>query len=192
MSDTARRIHYTYEQYRALEEESTVRHEYLDGEIYALARGTPDHAALAAGVIGLLRSQLPPGCRAFTSDLRIRIPSHRSLDLPGRRRGMWPHATRGGRPARRDQPRTPKIEVTSPSTEDYDRREKLRQYRHLPSLREVLLVSHRQPRLTLHRRDADDWIALEARQGDELDLVSLAARLRVDDVYRPGLEDAET
>lgn len=75
MSSTARHLHYTYEQYVALEEESPIRHEYLDGEIYAMAGGSPDHAALAAAVIGLLRSQLPPGCRAFTSDLRIRIPS---------------------------------------------------------------------------------------------------------------------
>jgi len=56
-----------------LETESPIRHEYLDGEIYAMAGGSPDHAALAATVIGLLRPQLPDGCRAFTSDLRVRI-----------------------------------------------------------------------------------------------------------------------
>src|SRR4249920_1058519 len=75
MSGTARQLHYTLEEYLALEEESSVRHEYLDGEIYAMAGGTPDHAAIAAVVIGLLRPQLPRGCRVFTSDLRVRIPS---------------------------------------------------------------------------------------------------------------------
>jgi len=73
MTTTARRLHYTYAQYLALEEESPIRHEYLDGEIYAMAGGTPDHAALAASVISLLRPQLPRGCRLFTSDLRVRI-----------------------------------------------------------------------------------------------------------------------
>jgi Uma2 family endonuclease len=76
MSGPARRLHdYTYAQYVALEEESSIRHEFLDGEIYAMAGGSPDHAALAAAIIGLLGPQLFPGYRAFTSDLRIRIPS---------------------------------------------------------------------------------------------------------------------
>ena len=48
MSTSARRVHYTYAQYLALEEHSAVRHEFLDGEIYAMAGGSPDHAALAA------------------------------------------------------------------------------------------------------------------------------------------------
>jgi Uma2 family endonuclease len=68
-----REVHYSYAEYLALEEESSTRHEYLDGEIYAMAGGTPDHAALAGAVIGLVRSGLPLGCRVFTSDLRIRI-----------------------------------------------------------------------------------------------------------------------
>src|SRR5438093_6264582 len=72
MSTTARRLHYTYAEYLALEEESPIRHEYLDGEIYAMAGGTPDHAALAAAMIGLLRAFIPLPCRVFTSDLRIR------------------------------------------------------------------------------------------------------------------------
>ena len=51
MSSTVRRLHYTIAQYVSLEEESSIRHEYLDGEIYALAGGSLDHAALAAVVI---------------------------------------------------------------------------------------------------------------------------------------------
>lgn len=41
-------MHYTYAEYLTLEDESSIRHEYLDGEIYARASGTPEHAALAA------------------------------------------------------------------------------------------------------------------------------------------------
>jgi Uma2 family endonuclease len=73
MSTSARRLHYTCAQYLALEEHSGVRHEFLDGELCAMAGGSPDHAALAAACIGILRSQLAPGCRAFTSDLRVLI-----------------------------------------------------------------------------------------------------------------------
>ena len=72
MSSAERRVHYTYEQYVSLEEESAIRHEYLDGEIYAMAGGTPDHAALAFSALAVLRAVMPPSCRGFTSDLRVK------------------------------------------------------------------------------------------------------------------------
>ena len=81
------------------------------------------------------------------------------------------------------------VEVTSPSTEEYDRGEKLRHYRSLPSLREVVIASHRGPRLTLHRRGDEGWEEELAGPGDALSLDSVASRIAVDDVYRRGLED---
>jgi Uma2 family endonuclease len=187
---TARRLHYTYAEYRALEDESSIRHEYLDGEIYAMAGGSPDHAALAATLIGLLRSQLPPGCRAFTSDLRVRIPATGLSTYPDA-------AVICGRTQRAtDDPLAVTnplliIEVTSPSTEDYDRGEKLRHYQRLPSVREVLIASHARPQLTLHRREPDGaWTVLEAGGGRTVELISIAALLAVDDIYR-DVEDIE-
>jgi Uma2 family endonuclease len=60
---------YSYQDYVWLEEESSTRHEFLAGEIVAMAGGTPEHAAMAAEVIGQLREQLAGGrCRVFTSD----------------------------------------------------------------------------------------------------------------------------
>jgi len=81
------------------------------------------------------------------------------------------------------------VEVTSKSTEDYDREEKLRHYTHLPSVREVLIVSHREPWLTVHRREGAVWTITNARQHETVALESVAARLSVDDIYRDGLED---
>src|SRR5260370_39610850 len=70
------RIHCTWAEYLALEASSNVKHEYLDGQIYAMAGATPEHAALAAAVIGLLFPQLRGGgCRAYDADLRVRTPS---------------------------------------------------------------------------------------------------------------------
>ena len=82
------------------------------------------------------------------------------------------------------------VEVTSASTEDYDRGEKLRHYKSLPSLREVLFISHRGPELTLHRREEAAWVVLTAGPGESLELASVAGRIAVDEVYRDGLEDA--
>jgi hypothetical protein len=65
---------YTYQDYVWLEEESSTRHEFLDGEIVAMAGGTPEHAAMAAEVIGQLREKLRGGpCRLFTSGLGLRV-----------------------------------------------------------------------------------------------------------------------
>lgn len=188
MSGTARRLHYTYEQYLALEEESSIRHEYLDGEIYAMAGGSPDHAALAATIIGLLRPQLPPGCRAFTSDLRVRIPTTGLSTYPD-------IAVVCGRTQRASDDQLAVVnpvllvEITSNSTEEYDRGEKLRHYQQLPSVREVLIVSHREPLLTLYRREHSGWVTIEASERQEIALAAVAARLSVDDVYRDELED---
>lgn len=188
MSTTARRLHYTYDQYAALEGESSIRHEYLDGEIYAMAGGSPDHAALAAAVIGLLRGRIPPGCRVFTSDLRIRIPASGLSTYPdaavvcGRTQRASDDALAVVNPV-------VLVEVTSTSTEEYDRGEKFRHYQQLPTVREVLFVSHREPLLTLHRREGSVWETSEARSGQTITLSSLAADLSVDDIYQGGLED---
>jgi Uma2 family endonuclease len=190
MTTSHRRLHYTYAEYLALEDESPIRHEYLDGEIYAMAGGSPDHAALAAAVIGLLGPRLPPGCRTFTSDLRVRVADTGLSTYPDA-------AVICGRTQRAaDDPLAVVnpvilVEVTSPSTEEYDRGEKLRHYKQLASLREVLVVSHREARLTIHRRDERGaWSTIEAAAGQELTIESLGARLAVDDVYGAGLEDA--
>ena len=189
MSTSRRRVHYTYADYLALEEESSVRHEFLDGEIYAMAGGSPDHAALAAALIRLIGNRLPPSCRTFTSDLRVRIAATGLTTYPDA-------AVVCGRTQRSpDDPLAVTnpvllIEVTSSSTEEYDRGEKLRHYTSLPSVREVLIASHRGPELTLHRREDAGWTVVTAGPGDVVELVSVAARIPVDEVYREGLEDA--
>jgi Uma2 family endonuclease len=75
------------------------------------------------------------------------------------------------------------------STEDYDRGEKTRHYKQLSSVREILIVSHREPRLTLHRRDGTEWRTIDVRAHETVELAGIAVRLPVDDVYEQGLED---
>jgi Uma2 family endonuclease len=120
MSATTRRVHYTYAEYLALEEVSTIRHEYLGGEIYAMAGGSPDDAALAAALIGLLSRRLPTDCRVFTSDLRVRIVETGLSTYPDA--AIVCGATeRAPDDAMAVVSPILLVEVTSPSTEEYDR-----------------------------------------------------------------------
>lgn len=82
----------------------------------------------------------------------------------------------------RDYP-TVLIEVLSPSTEDYDRGEKLSHYKHIDTLQEVLLIAHDERRVDLWRRVGTHWTQLTFHSGDMLDLASLECALAVDDIY---------
>lgn len=75
------------------------------------------------------------------------------------------------------------VEVPSPTTEDYDRGEKLAHYKRIESLREVVLVAHDERRVDLWRRVGDHWTQLTFRAGEAVVLESLECALRVDDVY---------
>jgi Uma2 family endonuclease len=181
---------YTYAEYLALEEHAQVRHEFLAGEIYAMAGGTPEHAALAATLLRLIGNQLPEGCRTYTSDLRVRIAASNMTTYPDGSVIFGNVARASDDPLAATNP-VLLVEITSSSTEAYDRGAKLDQYKRLPSVQEVLLVSHRQRHLALHQRAADgSWTVHEAGAGQVLELQSIHGKLTVDDVYRDGLETA--
>ena len=75
------------------------------------------------------------------------------------------------------------VEVTSPSTENYDRTEKLRSYQQLPSLSAILIVSHRARRVTLIERSEDGWGELDFRGGETLVVATPNLKFRVDELY---------
>ena len=65
---------FSFGQYLMLEEDSGLKHEFLEGQVWAMSGGTPEHAAVAGNVLTLLNVQLAgKKCRVFTSDLRIRV-----------------------------------------------------------------------------------------------------------------------
>lgn len=149
-----------------LEEMSNVRHEYMDGEIFAMAGGTPEHGGICANTIALLSAQLAGRrCRVFTSDVRVRVRAT-GLDT-------YPDVSVVCGAVERD-PRDPQalanpvvlVEVTSTSTEGYDRGEKLEHYKQIPSLREVVIVSHTERRLDRWRREDDGRWTLESTTGE--------------------------
>jgi Uma2 family endonuclease len=180
-------IHHTYAEYLGLEASSNVKHEFLGGQIYAMAGGTPEHAALAAAVIGLLFGQLRGGeCRAYDSDLRVRTPSGLAT---------YPDVTVICGPSRRDEadPQavtnpTLIVEVLSRSTEEYDAGDKFEHYKTLQSLRQYVLVSHRERSVEVWTRGEDaGWRTVVVREGDVAELV-IDAGLDVRALYAAAAE----
>jgi Uma2 family endonuclease len=182
-----RRLHrYTYADYVALEGQSPTKHEFLDGEIYAMAGGSEEHSALAAEVLRLLGNalgELP--CRVHTSDLRIYVEAVGLATFPDGAVVCGPLEQHLPSPSATAVNPTVLVEVTSDSSEEYDTGAKLDCYRTIPTLRDYIIVSHRERRLTLHQRTASgEWQARVAIAGGRVALASLPAELAVDDVYR--------
>ena len=189
MAFPAHNIHYDYAEYLALESSSNVKHEYLGGQIYAMAGGTPEHPALAAVVIGLLFSQLRGGrCRTLDSDLRVRVgatglatyPDVTVVCGPWERDREDPHAITNP---------TLIAEILSKSTEEYDRGDKFEHYKHLASMKQYVLVSPRERTIEVWTRATDDtWSCDIARDGLSAGLESVECSLDVSELFDAAVE----
>ncbi|HEY8089680.1 MAG TPA: Uma2 family endonuclease [Polyangiaceae bacterium] len=177
----------TYADYLALEEKSLdTKHEFLDGEITAMAGGTPDHGALAMALGHLLQSALgDKPWRVYSSDVRVRatgMAAYPDLSVVCGRLATDPED-----PQAIANP-VVIVEVLSDSTEARDRGVKAAHYRHLASLREYVLVSQRERRIEVHRRnEAGRWELFEYEAGQSAELASLGCVVAVDEVYRDPL-----
>lgn len=193
MSKAHRHHSYTYAEYVALENWSSTKHEFLGGDIYAMSGGSGEHAALAAQTIIVLGNAIRERpCRVYTSDLRVRVEA---VDLT-----TYPDATVICGPIERYEPGpettalNPSIvvEVTSPSSEAYDTGDKLEFYRTIPTLREYVIVSHRERRITVHARGlVGEWSTTAGIKSGSVKLPSLGVELSIDEIYRNSTISAD-
>jgi Uma2 family endonuclease len=173
----------TYAEYLALEASSEQRFEFVDGAVYAMAGGTPEHSRLALAVGAELRSALAPkGCAVYTSDLKIRVEATNRSTYADIVVICGPRRTSSIDPNAIVNP-TVIVEVLSPSTEASDRGEKWRHYQRIDSLREYVLVSQDEPYIEVFRRDGDEWVLRTATTGQMLELPSQGVRIPVDAIY---------
>lgn len=175
---------HTFADYLAFEEASNTRHEFLNGEIYGMAGGTPEHAALSVAVSSALLAQLRGGpCRVYSSDLRVRVLATGLATYPDVTVVCGELERDPESPTTVANPRVV-VEVSSDGTEAYDRGEKLEHYRRIPSLAAVVLVSHRALAIEVwERTSATDWRHREFGAGQAAEIEALSARLLVDEVY---------
>jgi Uma2 family endonuclease len=179
---------YEYADYLSLEHHSEVKHEFVDGEIYAMTGGTPRHARLTMRVGRFLDAQLDGGpCRAYSSDLRVRAVASNVTTYPAMS-GVCGEPELDPDDAHGHGVINPTVvvEVTSPSTERYDRGRKLAFYESIDSVRAVVLVSHREPSIEVHaRKDDGTWTTTQAGPGQTAEIEAIGCQLVVDDVYAP-------
>ncbi|MDX1654593.1 MAG: Uma2 family endonuclease, partial [Candidatus Competibacteraceae bacterium] len=137
--------HHSVEEYLALERRSELRHEYLDGAIYAMVGASPAHNLIVTNVVGELRQQLKRRpCRVYATDQRVRVRSTGLYTYPD-----LVVSCGGERFDERDQRTLLNplliVEVLSRSTESYDRGAKFEHYRRIPELQEYLLIDQEKP-----------------------------------------------
>lgn len=177
------RLHsYSFRDYLQVEEMSPVKHEYLDGEIYAIAGGSVLHAALTAAVSKTLFNQVAGRCRAYSSDLRIRIEATGLATYPDVTVVCGPVQTD---PENKDTVVNPTVvvEVLSPSTIAYDLGEKFEHYRRIPTLTAVVYVWQDQRRIEVRERAGDVWRTRVAESQATAVISGLDLRLEVDALY---------
>ena len=174
------------EEYLALERVSEIRHEYLDGVVYAMAGETPEHSTICFNLGGLIHAQLRgKPCRGFSPNMKVRTGLSGLFAYPDL-------AVVCGEPVyhddRRDVLANPTVifEVLSPSTEAYDRGEKFLRYRsHLASLKEYVLVAQHKPYIEIFSRQQDDsWLLTEVDGlNGKIHLESIDCHLSLAEIY---------
>ena len=168
--------------YLAAERDAEVRHEYVEGALFAMTGASRAHNLLATKLSARLFNHLEgSGCRVSSSDMKVRLAEGR--------RYYYPDIVVSCSDVR-DEPdeyveTRPAlvVEILSPSTAATDRREKRVAYQTIPSLVDYLIVSQETTSAERFTRDGDLWTHATFRAGETIDLASVDLALAVDDLY---------
>ncbi len=142
------------QEYLAWEEQQPLKHEYIDGEVFAMAGGTLPHNAIAVNLTTALKPHLrSKGCRVFMADVKVGVSEKGSFHYPD----VMVTCDERDKKAKRIV-RFPCliVEVLSPSTEGYDRGKKFTRYRRIETLKEYVLIDTEQMSVECHRRNENN------------------------------------
>jgi len=173
----------TPEEYFAWEEKQLEKHEYIDGQVYAMGGGSVNHGRIAIRFTAMFDAHLDnSGCITGNSDIKVNIVETNNYIYPDA------SVTCDERDKNTSQSFTYPcliVEVLSESTEAYDRGGKFRLYRHNPVLQDYLLVNSTCIEMDLyHKNDAGEWIILNYKAGDVIELKSINLSFAIEQVYR--------
>jgi len=181
MSNLAGSSFITVDDYLAGEAESPIKHEYLDGEVFAMGGASDAHVTIAGNVFSLLRAHLRGGpCRVYITDMKLQVERANAFFYPDV--FVTCAAADAAEPLVKRSP-TVIIEVLSKSTEGYDRGDKFAHYRLLDSLREYVLIDSRRLVIDVFRRHADGWLLQPVAENGRLQLQALDFECTMDAIY---------
>ncbi|MBI3560958.1 MAG: Uma2 family endonuclease [Gammaproteobacteria bacterium] len=163
------------------EEYSEIRHEYVNGRVYAMVGGTARHNLITGTVTALLREQLRGKCHVFMSDMKVQIDSvfyYPDVMVVCNRIDM--------QSLYQTQP-VLLVEVLSETTKSKDRLEKLVAYQSISSLQEYLLLEQDKVQADVYRRIDTAWHVQAVSAGETLYLESVDYKSTLDMVYQEVL-----
>ena len=170
------------EEYLQMEAQSDIKHEYIVGQVYAMAGATDIHVTIALNMAVLLRSHLRgTGCRVYISDMKVKIENKSffypdvivTCDARDRENTTY-----------KEYPRLI-IEVLSDSTEAFDRGDKFADYQTLPSLQEYVLINTKKARIECFRRTEEGLWLLQFYElaAVQFELTSVEFTGQINEVY---------
>ncbi len=172
----------TVEEYFQLEQTSEIRHEYVDGEVFAMAGASEEHNLIVTNIIALLRPHLRgTPCRTFASDMKVKVKVQKADIF------YYPDVLVTCDP--NDNQRYFKtspiliVEVLSNSTQTIDKREKRINYQNIKSLQEYVLISQDEIKVEVYRKDTQGNWFMQVFDKDELRLDSINLTLKMADIY---------
>jgi Uma2 family endonuclease len=158
------------------------RYEYIDGEVYMIAGGTPNHSIIGSNVGRILGNLLENrSCIVYNSDVYVQLAENARV---------CPDVSVSCDPRDRKAPEAiqyPRVivEVLSPGTEARDRGIKFAKYRTCPSIQEYLLINPERKEVELFRREKENlWTIWTFGPGDQIELTSLGVRFLAADIYK--------
>lgn len=181
------------EEYLAFERNSDEKHEYFDGQVFAMSGAKRNHNKIVANLSGLLWQELrDKDCEFYPNDMRVFVPKTGLYTYPDL-------VVVCGEPEFQDTvPDTLLnpvllIEVLSESTEGYDRGKKFQHYRCIESLREYVLVSQGEARIEKYLRQGDGfWVLSEAIGMDSsIELTSIESQLDLNEIFAKVIASTE-
>lgn len=168
----AQKVDYiTVDEYLLLERKSQIKHEYVDGNVFAMTGGNRRHNIIEGNIFAILHGFLKgSSCYPFMEAMKARIVEANCFYYPD----IMVSCGENDEEADFIDDPVLIVEVLSPSTAAVDRREKLTNYRKLPSLCEYILVHQRKKKVELYRKEhSRSWVRMEFGPGDTLTIKSL-------------------
>ncbi len=167
------------DEYLTFERTADVRHEYVNGEVYAMVGTSRRHNVIMQNLSAVLRPSIRRrGCESYTESVKVRVEAANAFYYPDL---VVTCDSKDDDPYVVHAPSLI-VEVLSESTEAIDRREKRAHYQMIPSLCEFVLIAQDERRVEIYRRDGQEWTHATITEGDAT-FESVGVTVTLDDIY---------